>query len=336
MILTYFNIVYKECIKMVLVKLGEAINKRIKSIKRKKDRGKSGIIGKVNDMQRLVNGDTGSEVLEVMVDKNKGTALSSFRGLNSVKLNNIDTIGKAVNLGKERGLSAGGINYGDMGGSVDRLGDLRRSVEVNRGRAEVERRQQLVRNDGIMGVNGISAQSILDELGVPVGVTIPLPYGLTLEVSLPYNIQSLCRDENELRAIQGLLSVGQGILLNVSEVSLLELASIIVIVNVRLGVIISVRDRGLVNICKELDPRYSIEDNLNYLVNRLGIIDSVREKIPDVKIQYMEFKDLVGLWYKIVNSGMIYSLRDNYRPNNYSANTGLDDMAMGILEMFNR
>ena len=174
----------------------------------------------------------------------------------------------------------------------------------------------------------MTAQDMLDAMGVNVGATIPLPYGLMLEITVPNNLNELCETPEELQAVEGLLSVCQGVLFTLSEVSLLELASLIMIVNPELGIIMSIRDRGIVQMLTQINPNASIEDVLNEFLLESGIIEEMNKQFDEVQVQYLPFEELVPLWWRIVNSRMVYVLRVRYHTTNYSMITGLDSAAM--------
>lgn len=173
----------------------------------------------------------------------------------------------------------------------------------------------------------ISAQMILDKLGMPVGATIPLPYGLTLEITMPSDLDELCDTADERQALDGLLGVCQGVLITLSEATLLDLASLVMLVNSHLGMIMFVRDRGIVDFIAKINPNASIEEFINNCIIESGIIEAIQEEIPEIPFQYLEFEEIVPLWWKIVNSRMIYILRDNYATTSYSLNTGLEQIA---------
>ena len=176
----------------------------------------------------------------------------------------------------------------------------------------------------------LSAQEILEEMGLPIGATIPLPYGLTLTISMPSNLESICDDGNQLQALGGLLSTCQGIMLTLGEVKLLDLAHLLLIVNPELGVIATVRDAGIVRYASRINPNISIEEFINSCLIESGLLDEVQEMLDidyEIPFQILPFDDLVPLWWKIVNSGMIYVLRDNYRDTNYSIEGGISGLA---------
>ena len=176
----------------------------------------------------------------------------------------------------------------------------------------------------------INAQMILDKLDMPVGATIPLPYGLTLEITMPSNLDELCDTADERQAIDGLLGVCQGVLITLSEATLLDIASLVMLVNSHLGLIVFVRDRGIVDLVARINPNASVEEFINDCIAESGIIEAIQEEIPEIPFQYLEFEEIVPLWWKIVNSRLIYVLRDNYTTTSYSANTGLEEIAVNF------
>lgn len=170
---------------------------------------------------------------------------------------------------------------------------------------------------------GFNAQTVLESLGIPVGTTIALPYGLMLEISMVDNANELCTDHNQVQALEGLLGICQGVMMTLSEVELLDLCSVIFIANEYLGVIISYRDRGIIQLAAE-NGLPSPEDLINAGMEELGINEMIQQVIPGCPVQYIPFEELVPLWWKIVNSKLIYVIRENYQSTSYSLATGLD------------
>ena len=78
----------------------------------------------------------------------------------------------------------------------------------------------------------------------------------------------------------------------------------------------------------QINPNASIEDVLNEFLLESGIIEEMNKQFDEVQVQYLPFEELVPLWWRIVNSRMVYVLRDRYHTTNYSMITGLDLAAM--------
>lgn len=152
-----------------------------------------------------------------------------------------------------------------------------------------------------------NTQAILRELNIPLGTTIPLPYGLMLEVGLADNLEDLCTNDNELKALGGLLEYCGAAIITLTEASLLPICSVVVLVNERLGVLISYRDRGILQYLSA-NNLPSPELFINEGIEQLGITQYLNNLIPGIPMQYIPFEELVPLWYKIINSKMIYVL----------------------------
>lgn len=80
----------------------------------------------------------------------------------------------------------------------------------------------------------------------------------------------------------------------------------------------------------QINPNASIEDVLNEFLLESGIIEEMNKQFDEVQVQYLPFEELVPLWWRIVNSRMVYVLRDRYHTTNYSMITGLDSAAMSF------
>lgn len=173
----------------------------------------------------------------------------------------------------------------------------------------------------------VNAQMILDKIGVPVGGTIPLPFGLTLEISAETDLDFLCDNHNEKVALKGLLGVCQSVVLTLSGLMVVDIASLVMLVNPKLGAIFFVRDRGIAEVIGDINPNLSIEEFINNCVIESGLFDAIQEELPDIPLQLVEFEEIIPLWWKIVNSKLIYVLRDNYTVTNYSSALGLDGVA---------
>lgn len=154
---------------------------------------------------------------------------------------------------------------------------------------------------------GFNTQTILQELNIPLGTTIPLPYGLMLEVGLTDNLEDLCTNNNELKALGGLLEYCGAALITLTEASLIPICSIVVLANEHLGLILSYRDRGILQYLSA-NNLPSPEEFINEGIEQLGIMQYLNSLIPGIPIQYIPFEELVPLWYKIINSRMIYML----------------------------
>lgn len=181
----------------------------------------------------------------------------------------------------------------------------------------------------------LNAQALIRQLGIPIETLIPLPYGLMLKISIPNNINSICKNHNEVVAVEGFLSVCQGVLITLSEAEVLDLAAAIVVANPDIGTIVSIRDLGFIEMAARFNKEVSIEGVIMDFLNESGMLRMLDVISPIANIQFLEFEDLVPLWWKIVNSKMIYVLKEKYHVTDYSMLSGLDGIASKIFGLTN-
>lgn len=171
-----------------------------------------------------------------------------------------------------------------------------------------------------------SAQTLMESMDIPLEADIPLPYGLSLKISMVDGAEEMCNTANELQALQGLLGICQGVLLTLSEVKI-PLASLILVANERLGLILSLKEVGPLEDIIANTGLTSITDFLDSILHDFMV--EINSRIPGVNVQYIQFEEIVPLWWKIVNSKMIYAMRAEYQQTNYSALNNLDALVFG-------
>lgn len=166
-----------------------------------------------------------------------------------------------------------------------------------------------------------NAQTLLEAAGVAIEQEIPLPYGLAIKISMADGIEKLCATPNEVQALQGLMGVCQGILLTLTELQI-PLIHMVLVANKYLGVIVSTKAGDLVGEVIEKLGLSCIEDLIDLALEE--VLDMIDSTVPGLTVQYIEFCEMETLWYKIVNSKMIYILQREYQSTNYSMMNGLD------------
>lgn len=170
----------------------------------------------------------------------------------------------------------------------------------------------------------LSAQHIIQYLGIPIEHKISISNGLSIRVSNAGNIEPLCNSCSEVRDIKGIISICQGILLKISNSDLKDIATAIVIINHNMGVIISVRNLDSLSDTTILNGSISIEQAVFNFIDDYKILDILNNQY---QIQFMGFEDLIQLWNEINSSELIHVFKNRYKPSNYSALSGLDDIA---------
>lgn len=172
-----------------------------------------------------------------------------------------------------------------------------------------------------------NAQSLLESAGINIEQEIPLPYGLSIKISMADGIEQLCETPNQIRALQGLMGVCQGIFLTLSELEI-PLIYLVVVANNKLGIIISTRQNGDIEEVLNRLGLSCVQDLIDIAMN--WVVEQISSMVPGLPVQYIEFPELEILWYKIVNSKMVYVLKSEYQSTHYSIMNGLDRLARFI------
>lgn len=180
----------------------------------------------------------------------------------------------------------------------------------------------------------MTAQSILEQCGVVPGVKIPLPYGLELELQPPFELEKFCDNEEQLRALQGLVGLCQGVVAYINELGV-TFAVMIITFNIHCGLVYTVRDAGIMLKLKQINPMLSIEKLYEEVITRTGFLGALESLGMTSEITYVPMDEIANFYAELLNSGVVDESIMNYQSTSYSALSGLDELIMsGMLEGF--
>lgn len=182
-----------------------------------------------------------------------------------------------------------------------------------------------------MGEN-ITAQGLLEQAGVTPGVVIPLPYGLSLELQPPFELEKFCDNEAQLQALRGLIGLCQGVLAYISEAGI-TFGIIIITVNIHYGIVYTVRDAGLALHLKRINPMFSFQTLYEEVIARTNLLGAMQSAGLSGDITFVPFEEIPNFYAELLDNGVVDESILNYESTMYSALSGLDELvASGMLE----
>ena len=170
----------------------------------------------------------------------------------------------------------------------------------------------------------MNSQLILENVGLHAGDRVNGPYNLIIEVGDTMDIEEMCHSDFEIKTLQGLLGICQGVLFTITNSELDRLLHFIVVINPHMGVVIAVRDFG---VSQYLNLDIDIESLIWQAMEELNIAYVINNFLAAYTITYMEFSEAVDFWENVRSGRVIYSLIDNYSSTLYSVNTRAEEFA---------
>lgn len=170
-----------------------------------------------------------------------------------------------------------------------------------------------------------NAQGILEEQGIVPGMSVALPYGLVLTLEPPFDLGRFCNNEEQLQALQSLVGLCQGVVVYISELNI-PLAALIIVANIHLGVIYTIRDVGLLSKLKKINPALSIENLYEQIISKTGVMQALQSVGVESSLTFIPFEEIPNFYAEIANSGIIEESIMNYQSTMYSSMSGLDEL----------